>query len=301
LNFRVGIIGFGSAGRRALDVLTKISPDSEFFVVSRSTSELGKARVSSEVEDLGVFSPDLVVLTGPASTRRQMVEIFRDQPKAFFFEKPFALSEKEARAIIELLGEEGSKSQVGYNLRFSQSLRAFREVIKGSSLGRVLSIEVHTGQFLPSWRPDQDYRESVSAQSTLGGGVLLELSHEIDYLRWIFGPVDWVSGWYGKVSDLEIDVEDVAHITFGFQGEAGSDGLVGHLSLDFVRHDRTRMMTAVCEKGSLRWDGIKGTVDLYEEATAGWKVLITEPDMQLSYERQWQSFWTSKPLATRPL
>ena len=62
-------------------------------------------------------------------------------------------------------------------------------------------------------RPKIDYKETVSAKAELGGGVLLELSHEIDYLRWIFGEFNWVSAWHGKLSNLEIDVEDASLIT----------------------------------------------------------------------------------------
>ena len=72
------------------------------------------------------------------------------------------------------------------------------------------------GQYLPLWRPGSDYRLGVSANRALGGGVLLELSHELDYLRWIFGDVDWVQASLERQSALEIDVEDTAHLLLSF-------------------------------------------------------------------------------------
>ena len=79
-----------------------------------------------------------------------------------------------------------------YNLRFLPSLQAYRERIQFGVIGKVLSVRCEIGQYLPSWRPGSDYRQAVSASRALGGGALLELSHEIDYLRWIFGEVAWV-------------------------------------------------------------------------------------------------------------
>ena len=78
-------------------------------------------------------------------------------------------------------------------------LAIYGDIIGGNSdlmqnkiVGKILSVRCEVGQFLPSWRPNIDYRESVSARKALGGGALLELSHEIDYLMWIFGDIDWV-------------------------------------------------------------------------------------------------------------
>jgi predicted dehydrogenase len=75
---------------------------------------------------------------------------------------------------------------------FLPSLIEFKRQIFSEKLGKIYSIRAEIGQYLPGWRPESDYRICVSVQQKLGGGVLLELSHEIDYLSWIFGRVDWV-------------------------------------------------------------------------------------------------------------
>ena len=73
---------------------------------------------------------------------------------------------------------------------------------------KIIHARIESGSYLPNWRPKQDYRSSCSAKKNLGGGVLLELSHELEYLSWIFGKPNWISAWVGKLSSLEIDVED---------------------------------------------------------------------------------------------
>jgi predicted dehydrogenase len=107
---------------------------------------------------------------------------------------------------------------VGYNLRFMKSLKKFREILKKNTIGKILSIRSEVGSYLPSWRPDSDYKKSVSAIKKLGGGVLLELSHDIDYLVWLFGNVKWVSSTIHRQSNLKIDTEDTAHITLCLSG-----------------------------------------------------------------------------------
>ena len=81
-------------------------------------------------------------------------------------------------------------------------------------MGTIYTIHVEAGQFLPSWRPNSDYRNTVSASKELGGGVMTELSHELDYISWIFGKPTWVNAQNGKISNLEVNVEDYSKINF---------------------------------------------------------------------------------------
>lgn len=297
----VAIVGFGSAGARALEVLGELRPDADFLVLSRSQSAGLNGVTTSSFNDLLTFAPDAVVLAGPATTRQHVLRHLGDLEVPFFIEKPLGHSLSEAIAVVDLLGPAVEQSQLGYNLRFSESLIAFREIVRAGRVGRVLKFSAETGQYLPDWRPGKDYRETVSARAILGGGVLLELSHEIDYLRWIFGEWEWVSAWVGRTSSLEIDVEDTALVTIGVRGEESVGQLVGQLSLDFVRRDKTRTVTAVCENGTIRWDGIAGTVDLYDPSESRWANLVTDSASPSSYEAQWASFLSVVEHKTRPL
>jgi predicted dehydrogenase len=161
-------------------------------------------------------------------------------------------------------------------------------------IGALFSVRCDVGQYLPTWRPQSDYRNGVSAKKELGGGVLLELSHEIDYLRWIFGEVDWVSAILTQQSKLEIDVEDSAHLTIGFLPTGSEHPLVGTLNLDFIRHDHTRICVVIGEKGTLRWNGLTGEVDLFEAGARKWRKLYEhEPQSDETYRAEWRDFLDS--------
>jgi hypothetical protein len=180
---------------------------------------------------------------------------------------------------------------VGYNLRFSPSLQCFRQLLSEGIIGKSLSVRSEVGQYLPSWRPESDYRQGVSARKELGGGALLELSHEIDYLRWIFGEVDWVRATLSQQSKLEIDVEDSVHLTLGFRSNSDKKQLIGTLNLDFIRHDHTRTCTVIGEKGTLRWNGVNGEVDLFKSGASDWEKLYShEPERDETYLAEWRDF-----------
>jgi predicted dehydrogenase len=206
-------------------------------------------------------------------------------------EKPLSSTICGVSRLIDICHELGTVLAIGYNLRFVSSLQRFRDLLNHNEIGRVISVRCEIGQYLPSWRPDTDYRQSVSARKEFGGGALLELSHEIDYLRWIFGEVDWVMATLSKQSNLEIDIEDTAHLILGFAPAPDKRRLIGTLNLDFIRHDTTRMCTAIGEKGSLRWNGLKGSVEQFDPGANGWcEIFRHQHQRDDSYVEEWQNF-----------
>ena len=182
-----------------------------------------------------------------------------------------------------------------YNLRFSPSLLEFKKQLQEKIIGNIYSVRSEIGQYLPSWRPDFDYRMSVSANESLGGGVLLELSHEVDYLRWIFGPVDWVISNISKQSDLDIDVEDSANVIMGFKSfNKNNAALTASLNMDFIRHDALRKCIVIGEKGTLSWDGILEKVEYFEKGGLDWSTIFSsKTDMRYTYREEIQSFFNA--------
>ena len=121
-------------------------------------------------------------------------------------EKPFSDSLERLQDIANFASLHHIPIMIGYNLRFKASLLEVRKRILSGLIGDVLYVRASVGQYLPDWRPNSDYRKNVSAQKTLGGGALLELSHEIDYIYWIFGKPKQVSCRGAKLSSLEIEM-----------------------------------------------------------------------------------------------
>lgn len=290
---RTLVVSLGSIGMRHLQVIRSVTPHAKIMVLRHApvteNAELADFTTSA-LSDVQAFQPELAVLANPTSLHAEMAQRLLGMGCHLLIEKPLASNAADGQAIYSAMRATGCTVQVGYNLRYLPSLQLFRDQIHQGCVGRVLSIRCEVGQYLESWRADTDYRQGVSARCELGGGVLLELSHELDYLSWIFGRIDWVSAWLGKQSDLEIDVEDTAHLVLGFRsGEAFPS--VASLSLDFIRHDTTRRCVAIGENGSLIWDAVKGTVEVCLKGGNDWQVLHqSDPERDFSYTAQWQGF-----------
>lgn len=289
---RILIIGLGSIGKRHLRICRELLPAAEIKVLrhqeSSSVPEFSNGCFST-IDQAVAFAPQLAVIASPATFHLATAEPLAAIGTHILVEKPIADSIDSVMQLLEVSRRHGAILMTGYNLRFLPSLQKFRELLVNDAIGRVISVRCEIGQYLPSWRPDSDYRQGVSARSELGGGALLELSHEIDYLRWIFGEVDQVNAWVGRQSALDIDVEDTAHLTLTFSPREDGRQLVGTLNMDLVRHDTTRLCTAIGEDGSLRWNGLTGVVEKFDVGATAWTDLFRHQNHRDdSYLAEWR-------------
>jgi predicted dehydrogenase len=291
---RVLIVGLGSIGTRHLRLARELLPDADIRILRHqkcaSIPEHANGCFSS-LEQAVKFAPQLAVIAGPAAFHMHAALPLAQAGAHLLVEKPLSASMDGVAPLLKTCREQGLVLLPGYNLRFLLSLQRFRDLLNENVVGKVLSVRCEIGQYLPSWRPDADYRLGVSARRELGGGALLELSHEIDYMRWIFGEVDWVKATLRRQSTLEIDVEDTAHLIVGFVSDAYGYQLIGSVNLDFIRHDTTRFCTAIGENGSLRWNGLTGVVEKFQPGEKEWCELFRHQHQRDdSYLAEWQHF-----------
>ena len=302
---RVLIVGYGSIGQRHLRIVRESLPQSDVRVLRRepgATAE-GADGCFSSLDEALAFAPQVAIVASPAPFHVKVALALAKQGCHLLVEKPLSDTPEGVPELLTAASECGIVLQVAYNLRFSPSLRDFRQRVQSGGVGRILSIRCETGQHLETWRPGTDYRLGVSACRELGGGVLLELSHELDYLRWIFGDIDWVGAWMGRQSGLEINVEDTAHLLLGVRNNlVAVCGPVAALSLDFLRRDTSRRCVAIGEAGSLAWDGIAGSVTLFAGNGTESVVLSEHPPVRdETYREQWRHFLTCIGNQSSPL
>lgn len=291
---RILVVGYGSIGKRHLRLARELLPDADIRVLRHQECgfipEYANGCLST-LEQAVTFAPQIAVVASPATFHIKAAQPLAQAGVHLLVEKPLSASLDGVPQLIKTCRENETVLLTGYNLRFLPSLRRFCELVDENVIGRVLSVRCEIGQYLPSWRPDTDYRQAVSARRELGGGALLELSHELDYLRWIFGEVDWIKATLSRQSGLEIDVEDTAHLIMGFAPVAEGRQLIGTVNLDFVRHDTTRLCTAIGEYGSLRWNGLTGVVEQFGAGEKEWRELCRHQHQRDdSYLAEWQHF-----------
>lgn len=293
---RILIVGLGSIGKRHLRLARELFPQADIRVLRHQESTLIPEYSNGCFSDIGQaveFAPHIAVIANPAPFHIASAQRLADAGVHLLIEKPIAACVDGVARLLDSVRERGTTLLTGYNLRFLPSLQKFRDLLQAKEIGNVWSVRCEIGQYLPSWRPDTDYRQNVSARHELGGGALLELSHEIDYLRWIFGEVRNVNAKISRQSTLDIDVEDTAHLILGFAIRADGSQLISTLNMDFIRHDTTRLCTAIGEKGSLRWNGLTGAVEKFDVGAKEWRELFRHQHQRDdSYLAEWQHFLT---------
>lgn len=291
---RILIVGLGSIGKRHLRLARELMPEADIRILRHQASNAVPDNANGcfpNIDEAIAFAPQIAIIASPATFHITTAQALAEVGVHLLIEKPLSASLDGVTQLRETCQQQGTVLLTGYNLRYLSSLQRFRDLLGECVIGRVLSVRCEIGQYLPSWRTGSDYRQGVSARNDLGGGALLELSHELDYMRWIFGEVDWVRATLSRQSGLEIDVEDTAHLTLGFAPAADGSQLIGSVNLDFIRHDTTRLCTAIGENGSLRWNGLTGGVALYEAGGKEWRELFSHPHQRDdSYLAEWQDF-----------
>ena len=300
---KILIVGAGSAGTRHLNIAKALFPKATIALLTNRLSidsDLSPDMHFVDSKDAVSFQPDIAVISGAASSRIEVSTLLANSGVHLLIEKPISNTTKGVADLIEICQAKKLVLAVGYNLRFNASLIAFRESLDSQVIGKPLLVNCEVGQFLPSWRESIDYRQSVSSKQELGGGVLLELSHEIDYLTWVFGKINWVRATVMKQSSLEIDVEDSAFLTLGIENEKNPN-LVANLSMDFIRHDFKRSCVVVGEKGTLKWDGTSQEVSVLLKDESLWKLLSkTNNSANDSYINEWNDFVSCIDSGNRP-
>lgn len=258
---RIGVIGLGSIGQRHIRNLRQLFPQASIYAVSASGRQQHASAVNvpivSEAE-LIANAPDFVIVAAPASLHLHFARAFLPHNIPLLLEKPLCVSASEAQQFSALIQQyPNAIIGVAYCLRYLESALKMQQLLQHNTIGHIYNIIAQVGQFLPHWRPAIDYRHSVSAQSALGGGALLELSHELDYLQWMFGPLTLCYAVNRQSGLLQIDVEDLSDMLF-----KTPTGTTAYVHLDFIQQQPHRHCSIIGAEGRLDWDLIANRITL---------------------------------------
>lgn len=261
----IAIIGFGAIARKHVSSIFKLAPSSKVGVLTsqHELKEFSSFQISYHINIQTILNmkPDFAVIATDAGRHAEHVEVLLKSGVDILIEKPIAACLDDAEHINALAHMYGQTVKVAYNLRFSNALQFLKKAVESMSIGRVLSVHSTVGQNLETWRPGRDLMSTASATRAKGGGVLRELSHELDYLQHMFGPALPCAAMLGTQRFNMLNVEDSAMILLRYK-EDGYD-IMASLNLDFTRHDKLRQCHIIGDKGSLRWDALGGRVVLF--------------------------------------
>lgn len=259
---QVAVVGLGSISTRHRKNLKALYPGVSVIGVSSS----GRKQLEN-LSDLDIVVPsvelllkrqlDFAIIASPSSSHLAHATPLIEHGIPVLIEKPVTAYATSASALCTLIQKRSVPAAVAYCLRYREALKVVKRVVDSRDLGEILNVYVDVGQYLPDWRPKVDFRNSVSARSELGGGALLELSHEIDFVQYLLGPLKAVSALLKSSKHFNLDVEDTAD----FVCET-DQGAVVSFHLDFLKRPAMRVCRIAGDRGTLEWNVNKNTVSL---------------------------------------
>jgi predicted dehydrogenase len=274
---KILIAGLGSIGRRHLRNLAALGEKDVILLRSHQATlpedELSGYTVETDLRKaLEKHSPTAVIVANPTALHLEVAIPAAEAGCAILLEKPVSHSNAGLDRLESAVRKNGGKLLVGFQFRYHPCLVQAVRWLSGNEIGRVMSANVHFGEYLPAWHPWEDYRRSYAARADLGGGVLLTQCHSLDYLPWLVGGVEAVGALVGRLSELELDVEDTAEIGLRF-----SSGALATIHLDYSQQPPAHHVEIVGTKGSLACDLIQGVTRVYSAEAREWKEYSVPP------------------------
>jgi predicted dehydrogenase len=257
------IAGLGSIGRRHLRNLVALGEgDILLYRTHLSTlpdDELAPFPVETDLSAALAYQPDAVIVANPTALHLEIAIPAAQAGCHLLLEKPVADKlGQDVQTLQSAVDAAGVKTLVGFQFRFHPVLETLKAILDTGRIGRPLSFRAHWGEYLPNWHSWEDYRQSYAARADLGGGVVNTLCHPLDYVRWLFGEVQSLFACTEKVSDLEIDVEDLAEITLRFKS-----GVIGSVHLDYFQQPPAHWLEINGTGGRIRWDNDSGEASIF--------------------------------------
>ncbi|WP_086482161.1 Gfo/Idh/MocA family protein [Oceanospirillum sanctuarii] len=271
----VAVIGLGSIARRHRKNLKQLYPDCTLFAMSASGRQPEQAisdcdQLVESVDTLIEGKADLVIVASPAPFHaRHALPLIRAGIPVLI-EKPLVTESADLEALLQASQYYQTPVAVGYCLRYLPSAQKMQQLLQTETIGMLYNASIEIGQYLPDWRPDKDFRTTVSAKAELGGGALFELSHELDYSRWLLGELDIKAAVLRSSEALQLDVEDCVDLL-----AVSEQGVVTSIHLDFLQRAVHRRCRFTGSSGSLEWDLIENSIAFSDQH--GSKMLYQEP------------------------
>ncbi len=267
---KVLIIGFGSIGKRHAAILKNFRIVSEVYILSRRNSKIFKT--INKLSQIKEIDPDYIIICSRTSDHFKHLKYIEKN-----FSKKIVLIEKPLFNKFHKFSILKNKVFVGYNLRQHPVLRFIKNFIINK---KIFSVNIICNSYLPNWRKNINYKNSYSSHRRLGGGVLLDLSHEVDYIEWIFKKIkrlDFVK--IKKLSNLKINVED--HVLV-----AGKTRLSNFtLDLNYYSLYQRRQVVVDGHNFSIKGDLISNSVEIYFK-NKNKKIISFKNDKNYTYVKQ---------------
>lgn len=249
---KILLIGLGSIATKHIQAIKAIDKNCDFIALRSGFSNKNINGIKN-IYNLNELTTkvDFCLISNSTSYHYDAIQKALTLNVPLFIEKPSLMELEGANDLLTRIKKNNIITYVGYNLRFHPVLNYLKEHLQGK---RIIEATIYCGSYLPSWRNVENYSEQYSANKEMGGGVHLDLSHEIDYSIWLFGKPDSFFSVTKKISDLEINSFDFANYNLLYPDKAVN------ITLNYYRKDPKRSIEIVMEDEIITVDLLNQTV-----------------------------------------
>ena len=248
------IIGLGSIAKKHIIAFRSIALDFKIFAL-RSSVNVEEFEDVINIFDLcdDTLIFDFAIISNPTHLHYQYIELLTKTSTPLFIEKPAVHKLDKVDELLHLVSEKKLTTYVACNLRFHPCLMFLKNKLN-SEKSRVNELNVYCGSYLPDWRSGEDFKKNYSANAAMGGGVHLDLFHELDYVTWLFGFPDSSYAIIRSVSSLAINAADYANYILQYETFTAS------IELNYYRRKPKREIEIVFEDITWTVNLIKNTI-----------------------------------------
>ena len=291
---KVSVFGSGSIGLRHLNNLIKLKKELKISsIYSYDTKNkkkfLGESKKFIFTQNLKIAAKncDVAFICVPTNLHNQTIRKILKYTKChFYIEKPLSSEIKNCLETLNKIKKIKKKVGVGYMLVNHPIILKVQSLIKQKTIGKIIFAKAECGFYLPNWHPWEDYRKFYMAHKNQGGGVLLDTSHEINYLQRLFGKVKSIQGIVGKFSNLEITSDDLTLSILKFK----KNNVIGHVHLDLLQFEKSRSFKIIGTKGIIEGSLTTNEIKIFENNKKKWIVKKLNYDFN-NITTQLRQFW----------
>jgi predicted dehydrogenase len=277
---KIFLVGLGSIAKKHIIAIKKIEPNAIIYALRSSNNSENYENVINVFSWEKASEVDFILISNPTNLHGDTILKALEFKKPLFIEKPLLHQLLQVDEIIEKVNNNQIPTYVACVLRFHPVISYLKDMMH-KTISKIDEVNVYCGSYLPNWRADTDYRQSYSANEEMGGGVHLDLIHEIDYLYWLFGKPLQVKSTWCKNSHLNINAVDYANYQLIYPD------FVASVTLNYFRKQNKREIEIVSPDFILNGNLI--SYILKEEI--GNKIIVDESaQMGTLYDKQMSYF-----------
>jgi len=264
------IVGCGSIGQRHIENLLSLEQknikiyDTDYVLAKKISKKFNV----EQLEILDFKKVNCTLICTPPSTHVSIAKKALSELSHVFIEKPLDNSLRNIDNILKIAKKKSLNIFVGYVFRFDHGLQKIEKLLKQNTIGKIVSFDAYEGWYLPNWRSWQDHTKSYTGSKKLGGGIILDGSHELNYALWLIGEIKQVFSYFNPVPSLNVKAEGIAEILL-----ISKSNSIGRIHLDFINPKYNRRFEILGEKGSIRWNFETKKIEIQKAGSVKFKTI----------------------------